>query len=88
MGGRALSREEWQSGGGQMALRTIRAKFYRQLEPSAWPRKGLSPVNLFLVFLILIAVAEAVIGTEPRITSGREQMLADLELGIGIIFLI
>ena len=53
-----------------MALRSIRKQFYQQLEPSA-RRKGLSPVNKFLVFLIVIAVIEAVAGTEPMITQGR-----------------
>jgi voltage-gated potassium channel len=71
-----------------MSLRTIRAKFYRQLEPSAWPRKGLSPVNLFLVVLIIIAVIEAVLDTEPVISRGRERMLDDIEFGIGLIFLV
>jgi voltage-gated potassium channel len=71
-----------------MALKSLRSQFYRQLEPAAWPDKGLSPVNLFLVILIVIAVAEAVIGTEPRVTQGREELLADLEFGIGIIFLL
>jgi voltage-gated potassium channel len=70
-----------------MSLRSIRSAFYRQLEPGAWPTDGLSPVNLFLVILIIVAVVEAVIGTEPAITRGRETLFADLELFIGIIFL-
>ena len=32
-----------------MASASLRSKVYRQLEPSAWPGKGLSPANLFLV---------------------------------------
>ena len=71
-----------------MALRTLRHKLYHQLEPSAWPRKGLSPINSFLVFLIVVAVAEAVLDTEPTITAGHERMLADLEFGLGLIFLV
>ena len=70
-----------------MALRSIRKQFYQQLEPSA-RRQGLSLVNKFLVLLIVIAVIEAVAGTEPMITQGREQFFADLELAIGVIFLV
>lgn len=71
-----------------MTLNSLRLKAYRQLEPTAWPGKGLSPVNLFLVFLIIVAVVEAVLDTEPTITVGREQLLNDIELVLGIIFLV
>jgi voltage-gated potassium channel len=71
-----------------MSISSLRLKAYRQLEPAAWPKKGLSPVNLFLVILIILAVFEAVIDTEPTITAGRERLFAKFELGIGIIFLI
>jgi voltage-gated potassium channel len=71
-----------------MTLSALRAKAYRQLEPAAWKAKGLSPVNLFLVVLIVVAVVEAVIDTEPAIVAGREAYFDGLELGIGIIFLV
>jgi voltage-gated potassium channel len=71
-----------------MALNSLRSKAYRQLEPAAWPRTGLSPVNLALVILIIVAVLEAVLDTEPMISGGREEMFADLEFAIGIIFLV
>lgn len=71
-----------------MTLQSLRKAAYRQLEPSAWPQKGLSPVNLALIILIFIAVIEAVLDTEPLISRGREELFADVELGIGIIFLV
>lgn len=71
-----------------MALRSLRLKAYRQLEPAAWPRQGLSPVNLVLVVLIVVAVVAAVVETEPLIAGGRELFFEDLELAIGIIFLV
>src|SRR6476661_4669561 len=71
-----------------MSLSSLRKSAYRQLEPGAWPGKGLSPVNFALVVLILIAVIEAVLDTEPMITHGREQLFADIEFGIGLIFLV
>jgi voltage-gated potassium channel len=71
-----------------MTLKSLRQKAYRQLEPSAWRRKGLSPVNLILVILIIIAVVEAVLDTEPKISRGRELLMDNVEFGLGIIFLI
>lgn len=66
----------------------LRKKAYRQLEPTAWRRKGLSPVNQFLVYLIIIAVLEAVIDTEPVVSQGREFLLDNIEFGLGLIFLV
>ena len=66
----------------------FRKKVYRQLEPTAWRRKGLSPVNHFLVYLIIIAVIEAVLDTEPVISTGRELLLNNIEFGLGLIFLV
>lgn len=70
-----------------MALNSLRKKVYKQLEPTA-RRKGLSPVNIALVVLILIAVVEAVLDTEPMIYQGHERLLDDIEFGIGLIFLV
>ena len=71
-----------------MGLKELRKAAYRQLEPTAWPDKGLSPVNKALVVLILIAVVEAVLGTEPHLSTGREEFLNRLEFSIGLVFLV
>ncbi|MEO6224547.1 MAG: ion transporter [Sphingomicrobium sp.] len=71
-----------------MALTSVRKRLYRQLDPAAWPRKGLSPLNMAIVVLIIIAVVEAVIDTEPKITRGSERLLDRVEFGIGLIFLV
>jgi voltage-gated potassium channel len=71
-----------------MALRALRARAYRQLEPSAWPAKGLSPVNLFLVALIVAAVVHGILETEPLISGGRELLFDWLELAFGSVFLV
>jgi voltage-gated potassium channel len=71
-----------------MSLHSLRLRAYRQLEPTAWPRKGLSPTNWFLAVLILIAVINAVIETEPTISSGREILFDKLEVTIASIFLV
>ncbi|MEO7601712.1 MAG: ion transporter [Sphingomicrobium sp.] len=72
---------------GAKAVLELRKTFYRQLEPTAWRKKGLSPVNHFLVFLIIIAVVEAVLDTEPVISAGREMLLNNIEFSLGLVFL-
>jgi voltage-gated potassium channel len=72
----------------QMSLRSLRLRVYRQLEPSAWPRKGLSPTNWILAALIIIGVFNAVIETEPTISGGREELFDTLEVSIASIFLV
>jgi voltage-gated potassium channel len=71
-----------------MAVSSLRAKLYQQLETTAWQKKGLSPTNSVLVALILVAVIVAVVDTEPLLTKGRERLLSDIEFGIGMIFLV
>ena len=66
----------------------FRRKLYRQLEPTAWRRKGLSPVNHFLFYLIIIAVIEAVLDTEPVFSTGRDNLLNGIEFILGSIFLV
>ncbi len=71
-----------------MGLIGLRKAAYRQLEPSAWPGKGLSPVNKALIVLIVIAVLEAVLDTEPIISAGREVSLDRIEFSLGVVFLV
>ena len=52
-----------------MSLRELRLRVYRQLDPTAWPRQGLSPTNMFLAMLIVVAVIAAIIETEPMISA-------------------
>lgn len=65
---------------------TLRVRLYRELEPSARRRKGLSRLNLVLSVLILAAVASAVMETEPVITHGREHWFKALELVFAVVF--
>jgi len=71
-----------------MSLQSLRLRVYRQLEPTAWPRKGLSPTNWVLAILIIIAVVNAIIETEPSISAGREAMFDEFEIGVASIFLV
>jgi voltage-gated potassium channel len=67
-------------------LGPLRLQAYRQLEPTAWPRRGLSPTNWLLAILIVVAVADAVIETEPSISRGHENFFNDFELFVAGIF--
>lgn len=69
-----------------MSLRSLRLRLYQQLEPTAWPRKGLSPTNWLLVFIIVLAVTGAVLETEPTIARGRDSQFNNFEVAVAMIF--
>ena len=71
-----------------MSLRSLRRQVYRQLDPSAWPREGLSPTNWFLTGLIIVSVFVAVIETEHTIAGGRELLFDNFEIVAAGIFLV
>jgi voltage-gated potassium channel len=66
---------------------SIRNWLYRQLEPCAWPRQGLSPLNWFVSALIVVAVVLSIVETEPTIALGRERFFDDFEFFAGLLFL-
>lgn len=65
----------------------LRARLYRQLDPKARPRQGLSRLNIALVLLILLAVALAILETEPTLTDDYGRLFAQLELAFGAVFI-
>jgi len=69
-----------------MSLRELRLRVYRQLDPRAWPRQGLSPTNMFLAMLIIVAVIAAIIETEPMVSAGRELFFDYFEVTVAAIF--
>jgi voltage-gated potassium channel len=66
---------------------TLRARLYRQLDPRAWPRKGLSPTNLALAWLIVFAALVGVLQTEPELESRFGAAFIATELVLALIFL-
>ena len=64
----------------------LRRRLYCQLEPAAWRRNGLSPLNRFLFALISLAVVAAILETEPLIAGGRERLFQALEDLFGVAF--
>jgi len=69
------------------ALR-FRRWLYLNLHPTAWPKRGLSPVNKAIVAAIVLAVAVAIIESEPTIRHGNEAFFLGLEFIFGTVFLI
>ena len=59
-----------------------------QLHPTAWPGKGLSPLNFATVLAILFAAVLAILETEPTIAAGRERAFHVVEVTLGIVFAI
>jgi voltage-gated potassium channel len=76
-------------GRGNSAIRagSIKRGLYRQLEPSAWPKRGLSPLNWLLALAIVAATVLAVVQTEPLIADGRQHLFDAANLGFGLLFL-
>ena len=67
---------------------SFRSRVYRQLEPRAWPRTGLSPVNKLIVLLILLATVVAIGETEPELYDRYGRWFDAAELILGILFLV
>lgn len=64
----------------------MRALLYRWLEPQAWPRAGLSPLNQFLIAAILVSVALAVLETEPEIVAYYEKGFRAFDMAFAVLF--
>ncbi|WP_334180326.1 potassium channel family protein [Pseudoxanthomonas sp.] len=69
-----------------MSRHALRKKVHIQLDPKAWPGRGLSPANRLLVAAILIATVSAIVGTEPRVARTYAGTFSALELVLGIVF--
>lgn len=65
---------------------TLRRWLYIQLDPAAWPRRGLSPINLVVFVSIIVTSVLAVVETEPTIANGRERLFTVLEWIVGAFF--
>jgi voltage-gated potassium channel len=68
-----------------------RAKIFRrwlyiQLEPAAWPWRGLSPTNMTVFVAIIITSIVAIVETEPTVADGRQGLFDFVEWIIGGIF--
>lgn len=69
-----------------MSRQTLRKKVHIQLDPKAWPGRGLSPANRLLVAAILVATVSAIVGTEPSVARTYAGTFSVLELVLGLVF--
>jgi voltage-gated potassium channel len=65
---------------------SLRRRLYVQLDPAAWPKRGLSPVNLIVFVTIIVTSILAIIETEPTISKGRDDLFNALELVVGVFY--
>ncbi len=71
---------------GGAPLLPLRRRLYVQLDPAAWPRRGLSPINLIVFITIIVTSILAVVETEPTIAKGRDNLFNAMELVVGVFF--
>lgn len=67
-------------------LAALRGALHIQLDPRAWPHRGLSPINLMLVCAILLATVAAIAETEPLLSGAYGDAFIALELAFGALF--
>ena len=67
-------------------VRSLRRQTYIQLEPAAWPWRGLSPINMLVFITIIVTSIIAIIETEPTIADGRQSLFDVVEWVIGGIY--
>jgi len=66
----------------------VRRRLQLQLDPTAWPGRGLSPVNRAVVAAIVFSVGLAIVESEPLWFDGYNVVFQNLELAFGLLFLV
>ena len=70
------------------SLARLRKAAHRHLDPQAWGKRGLSPLNWIILWLVLISIAFGVIATEPGIRDSLGSNLHTIDHAILFIFAI
>lgn len=71
-----------------MSSPSFRTALYAQIEPAAWNRRGLSPLNRAIVTLILLATLFSVLETEPFLYESFPRGFSFLEGAFAVVFLL
>ncbi len=66
----------------------FRRNLFQQIEPTAWPNRGLSPLNWLLVAVILLATVSAILETEPLLAQYHASGFRVAELLFGAVFVV
>lgn len=69
-----------------MTVLKLRRRLWQWLEPSAYPKLGLSWLNKVLIVAILAGVGVAILSTEPSLPKSALATLAILEISLAVIF--
>lgn len=64
----------------------LRKQVYRQLEPGAWGKKGLSPSNYLVIIAVLSSVLLAVLETEPTLYEPLKNWFEGAEKILTVMF--
>lgn len=64
----------------------FRRRLFQQIEPTAWPYRGLSPLNQLLIAIILLATVSAILETEPLLARYYATGFHIAELLFGTVF--
>ncbi|AGA34671.1 Potassium voltage-gated channel subfamily KQT; possible potassium channel, VIC family [Thioalkalivibrio nitratireducens DSM 14787] len=65
---------------------SLRQRLYLHLEPTAWPRTGLSPANLVIAVLIVFAALLAILETEETLRADAPRFFQYAEFLILLLF--
>ena len=67
-------------------MATVRARLYRSLDPEAWPKPGLSPLNRAVTVIVLFSIAAAVLESEPEVLKIFPKGFALFNIIIAVVF--
>lgn len=71
---------------GRATIADFQRNLHVLLVPEAWPKQGLSPVNLALSWVIVFGSAFAILETEDSITASAPLLFSLVETTLGIVF--
>jgi hypothetical protein len=66
----------------------MRRWLFTHLNAEAWPKSGLSPINLAVMFLIVCAVTLAVLESEPNLKQKNAALFGLTDTLFGFAFLL
>lgn len=67
---------------------TLRARLYKEIDPSARNIEGLSAFNKFVIFTVLLASFVAIMQTEPSVAAQYERDFFLIEICAGALFIV
>lgn len=68
-------------------MSSARRRLHLQLDPTAWPGRGLSPTNRAVVAAIFFSIVLAIVESEPLWFEGHDVAFRYLEIAVGLVFL-